>query len=890
MLSASEAARQQPLAAAKTLAEDIAGNLRMPFPALLNITIDSLNLGGAALQRLAAELETDGEDLNIRMLDFRAPGVTQVHVSGKLATAASGLAFKGSSSIESNDPRALVAWLSDRGDAQPIAPSQMRLAGDVSFSQEAVMVEHFNLDLDRMNVAGRFAYMWEGHDRPARVDAALTTPDIDIDRVYALAQAIAGDTKFAWPAQGALSLTIGHASVFGVEARAAEVNLRLDANGLAIDPLMVADFGGAALAVRGRIDTKSLSPRGAITLDLDARTLDGILTLVEKLAPDAAEQLRSSAGRVTPILLRASLIMDPGSTSNVLANAKFKADGRAGMFRLAVLGDANTASEAFKADKLAAAGSARINLIGRIDADDCQALMELARLDRFLAVDKRPAQLTLSAKGSLDGDLEVDSRLVSGAVELSTNGKVRISPQANRRAELDFKATNVKVRSPRPVAGARAPELLPASLTARLAMAGDALSLTDVKGSVAGAPVAGRLNLGMQQPMTIDGAIDLGAINLGGALATIVGAPLGGEAAKENVVWPSEPFEQMLGPLNGRLLVKAARVTLTPKLEVRDFAGIAHFGDSQFALQTTEGRVAGGRLSGELILLRQREGLVARTRFGLSGANAAELLPGDGAISGRLTFDATAEGTGMSPVALIGALEGSGTFTLENGRLARLDPKTFDAIMRAVDQGLPIDTNRLRDRTDSALSGGALVLPRAEGAITIAAGQARLSNAMAGDRGNELALNARVNLAESELDARLVLTAAATSATSLPPEITVTLKGPLRAPNRSVDVAAFAGWLALRAVEQQSKKLDVLEGRQPSAPLPGAAEERPPNRPAINPGQIDGSAAAAAPPVAGPVAPRPSPQIRNVQKPKPPEPARPAPMESMPRQLLFGVQ
>jgi large subunit ribosomal protein L24 len=889
MLSRSEA-RQRPLTAAKTLAEDISGNLRMPFPALLNVTIESLNLGGATMQRLTAELETDGEDLNFKTLDFRAPGVTQVRVSGKLATVASGVAFKGSGSIESNDPRALVAWLSDRGDAQPIAPGLMRLAGDVSFSHEAVVVEHFNLDLDRMNVAGRFAYMWEGHDRPARVDAALTTPDIDIDRIYALAQAFAGDTKFAWPAQGALSLKMGHASVIGVEARGAEANLRLDANGLAIDPLTVADFGGAALAVRGRIDTKSSSPRGAVTLDLDARALDGILTLLEKLAPDAAAQLRSSAGRVTPILLRASLIMDPGSASNLLANAKFKADGRAGMFRLAVLGDANTASEAFKADKLAAAGSAQINLIGRIDADDCQALIELARLDRFLAVDKRPAQLTLSAKGRLDGDLELDSRLVSGAVELSTNGKVHILPQANRRAELDLKATNVNVRSPRPVAGERAAELLPVSLTARLAMAGDALSLTDVKGSVAGAPVAGRLNLGMQRPMTIEGAIDLGAINLGGALATITGATLGGGVANADVVWPSEPFEQMLGPLNGRLIVKSARVTLTPKLEAHDFVGIAHFGESQFGLQATEGNVAGGRLSGELILLRQREGLVARTRFGLSGANAAELLPGGGAISGRLTFEAKAEGTGMSPIALIGALEGSGTFTLENGRLARLNPKAFDAIMRAVDQGLPIDANRLRDRTDSALSSGAFVLPRAEGAITIAAGQARLSNEMADERGNELALNARVNLAENELDARLVLTAATTSATSLPPEITVTLKGPVRAPNRSVDVAAFASWLALRAVEQQSKKLDVLEGRQPSAPLPGAANERPPNRPAINPSQIDGSTAAAAPPAAGPEAPHPNPPIRNVQKPKPPEPARPAPVESMPRQLLFGVQ
>jgi large subunit ribosomal protein L24 len=54
--------------------------------------------------------------------------------------------------------------------------------------------------------------------------------------------------------------------------------------------------------------------------------------------------------------------------------------------------------------------------------------------------------------------------------------------------------------------------------------------------------------------------------------------------------------------------------------------------------------------------------------------------------------------------------------------------------------------------------------------------------------------------------------------------VVIALKGPLEAPKRSVDVAALASWLALRAVELQSKKLDVLEGREPVAvPTPNAA-------------------------------------------------------------------
>src|SRR5262249_21418358 len=89
---------------------------------------------------------------------------------------------------------------------------------------------------------------------------------------------------------------------------------------------------------------------------------------------------------------------------------------------------------------------------------------------------------------------------------------------------------------------------------------------------------------------------------------------------------------------------------------------------------------------------------------------------GEGALAGRLTFDVSAEGSGMSPVALVGSLAGSGTFMLENGRLAGFDPAAFETVIRAVDQGLPVDGNRVRDRTDLALARGSLVIPLAKAA------------------------------------------------------------------------------------------------------------------------------------------------------------------------------
>ena len=298
-------------------------------------------------------------------------------------------------------------------------------------SSDAIAIERLKLELDRMTVDGRVAYVWASDDRPARLDAALTAPDIDLDRVHALAKAMLGDAAFDWPREGALSLKVARAAVAGVEAKNADVNMRIDANGLEIERLAIADFGGAALAIKGRIDTRTQSPRGAVTLDLDARSLGGVVAIIEKLAPQAADQLRRSAASLTPVALRASLALDPGAAGNT--NAKFKIDGRAGTVRIALSGDTGAANDAFKVDNLAALRTARVNLNGRLETDNGAALIELVGLDRFVVADKRPGRLTLTAKGPLDGELAVDGQLTVGALSLSAGGTILVSDRASSR-------------------------------------------------------------------------------------------------------------------------------------------------------------------------------------------------------------------------------------------------------------------------------------------------------------------------------------------------------------------------------------------------------------------------------------------------------------------------
>jgi len=853
VLALPDATHRRPLPAIRTLAEQLTAALRFPIPTTLSLGVESLTLGGAVLQRVGADLKADADGLDINTLEFRAPGITQVRLSGRLAAQPNGVQFAGSARIEANDPRAFVAWLSERTEAQTVAAGPLRLGGDVTLGSDGIAIERLKLELDRMTASGRFAYAFASDNRPARLDAVLTAPEVDFDRVHAFAKSMLGDTALDWPREGTLSLKIARASLAGVEAKQADVNMRIDANGIEIDQLAIADFGGAALAVKGRIDTKAHAPRGAVTLDLDARSLDGVMAVVDKFAPRAADQLRRSLSRLTPVTLRAALAVDPGATAGASANAKIRVDGRAGSFRIALQGDASIASDAFKLDNLATLAAAKVNLAGRLESDDGGALVDLVGLDRFIAVDKRPGRLALTAKGPLDGELAVDGQLAAGALSIASKGVLRAFGTASSTASIDLKVSNANVRSPRPVAAGRPPELLPTSVTARLAWGQSTLRLTDVKGTIAGTDVAGRLAIGMQQqPISVDGDIQLGALELPVAVAMAIGIPAQGtgQGTGATGLWPSEPFEQGLRALSGQVALKATRLALTPKLAVRDFRGTLHFGETQVALQAADGSLAGGRVVGELVFLRQGEGLIARGRMRVAGANAAELFPGDGSLSGRLTFDVTSEGTGMSPIALIGSLSGGGSFMLENGRLTRLNPAAFDAVIRAVDQGLPIETMRVRDKMDAALAGGSLAVALAEGTIAINAGQARLSNTMVRAQGADLALSGSIDLAEGSIDGRLTLFGAggAGAPANTRPEVVVGLKGPVDTAKRTVDVATLASWLALRAVEQQSKKLDVLEGREPpvaAAPSPAAPSASAP--PTLAPPVSEGTAALAEP-------------------------------------------
>jgi uncharacterized protein involved in outer membrane biogenesis len=872
-----EPARHLPVAAVRAMAETIAGAFKPPFPVQLGIGMDSVTLAGSAVQAVRGDFKLDAEGLDIETFEFRAPGATQVRVSGRLLLAGGQASFKGPATIEAADPRAFAAWLEG-----PQAPPRdqvgpMRASGDVAISPERIAIERFKAEIDRKTVEGRLLYAAAAGGHPPRLEAELKAAVLDIDRLVAVGRAALAGTAPDLPGETALAIEVGRATIAGVEAKDANVKLRLDAGGLVLERVAFADFGGATFNLNGRIESPFSAPHGAVTLDLEARSLEGSLALLTKFAPEAAETVRRLAPRLVPIKTHAtlSLAADRGA-----GPSKLMIDGTAGPVRLRL-----TAQASGDPSALAALDT---RLDGEISADDGGVLVQLLGLDRALVVDKQPGRLSFVGQGALNGDLRVEARLAAGGLTADAKGTARLFGPEPPSGVLDVTVAAADVRLPIGDARDGHQDKLPVVFKTRLTAARGAFTLDDLAGTVAGISVHGRLEAALGAPIRIDGQLDADSLDVPALAAAAIGAAPQAVVRADAPALSSAPFAPGLFDLaRGRVRLTATRAALRSGLDIRQARADVRMGDREIALEDVEGDLAGGKLTGAMTLRRIADGVAMHGRFALADADAATLLSGQGraAAAGRLNLQVEADGTSLSPATLVGSLTGTGTATLTAGEIAGFDPNTFDAVMRAVDQESSIDAAKVRDIAAAALDRGNLRVARADGAFGIAAGEVRLSTAILHGEGADLSATGRFDLASRVLDARLTFSGPAPAGSGAGrPEVYMAVRGPLGATQRTIDVTALAAWLTLRAVDREAKRIDAIEApmrdaltspsETPQAPTGTPASAQPPptvpppvppdqaRRPAGPPNRPEAKAGPArelAPPLPPPINIRPAP-------------------------------
>ena len=798
IVSSGDAGRPTVTAGVRRLADLSTVVFRPWLPIQIGIAVDQITLGGSSVQNLRGDITSSAEGWSLDRLEFRAPGTTQVRLSGRLDVGPDGMAFTGPAEIDTSDPKTLAAWLEGRGETGQgdLRPTSMR--GDVTLAGNKVSVEGLKAEFERSPLTGRFAYFFPS-GKPAKLEAELQASQFDFDGALNFGRAVLAGTALERPREMAFVADVGRATFAGIEARDVHARVKVDGAGLQIDWLSVGDFGGGKFAASGRVQTGGRAPHGALSVDLEATRTATVAALIEKFVPKIASPAKTLLERVKTAKLHGAVDV-AGDDKASATVAQLTLTGN--LDELHINARARATGDWHKPS------AAAVQVNGTVDASASALLIKLLSLDGVVAVGKGPGQLKVQMAGPIDGEMTVDARLSASGLLAQANGRGRLFNNEGVKLTGNLQIMDADVRPLRQAGGTGGVDALPLKSRSRVAIAGGTMTFDDIDAKVGDSIVRGDLTVDNASPRRINGVLEGDAINGPALIASAIGLPAQGAGS-----WSSEPFAAgVFGSLSGKIALKLKQAKVLPTIAAEALTANLRLSRDEVALEDVTGTLAGGRFSGSMTLRTGGEGLTARAKISLVGAEAGALLPAAG--TGSLTLTAETEGTGLSPVALIGALKGTGKIDLVDGQLAGLNPHTFDAATRAVDQGLVVETGRVADLVNKSLEGGMLSVKRAESAVSVSAGQLRLSDAAVESKDAALSVMGTLDLIDGSINARLDLSGQSEAAGTRP-DISVNLKGPLSAPSRSVDVSALTAWLTLRSVENQTKRLRAIESVPP---------------------------------------------------------------------------
>ena len=859
-----------PLVVLKNFLQAFVAAAKLPMPAQVALSIDALTVGGTTIDSLSGNLNFDRTGWDLEKFQFHAPGMTGVTVSGRLTATAQGFAFSGPATLAASDVETLLAWLDGRnGNQVPAEAKTLNASGDLTIAGDRVALERLTASFDQEKIEGRLGYDWPAGNRPARLDAELRAGEIDLDALSAFAKSAAGAKGLVLPQEATLALDIDKATFAGVDAHAVNAQVKFDSGKLQIDRLSIGDLAGAKLDISGRIDELSSQPRGQLTLDLNASALDGLSEVAAKLMPQQADTLRRLAGRLAPAKVHAVLDVERGTTSG--STAELHVNGSLAAMRLALDGKAS--------GEPAHLGDATVQVQSGIDADDGTALVALLGLDHLLAVDQLPGQLTLLATGPLNGEVKVDAKIETSGFESTLDGSLRLTGDRAPFGTLQWQAAAGDLRPLHQAMTGQPGVAVPVSVHAGVALDGSKLSLTDLAATVGKSSLHGHLAVNRTSPVGIDGDIEADNVDAASVAAMLLGLPSNTDSG--GMPWSSAKVGAgAFSAINGDVTFTFDHAVLTPAFVASDLKGIAHFRPSAISLDSIAGGFAGGRITGSLAFRRNPDGLAAHAALDLADVAAATMIgPLMNVTGGKLGLKLVSDGFGANPASLVNSLHGSAAVTLKDVQFAGLDAAAFAAAKEAAGQTGPIDMGKVQSAVTAALASGHLVVPQGEAAVTLVSGAINLNHLTLGVQGGaQLALDGTIDLGRAAVDARMTLSEAppAGALIAMRPELSVNLKGPLAAPQRTLDSSALTSWLTLSAAELQTRQIELIEAGQRAGTAGQDVHPQPPDIRVVSPGTDVESALPAD------LLPAPGAATRNIERLQP-QPAAPSPIPEQSR-------
>jgi large subunit ribosomal protein L24 len=784
---------------------------QVPIPAQIEFSSEQIMLGGRPLQNLATDLHADGKSWTIDRLDFRAPGATRVNLTGTNAQAGGSGSLTGVLGVDSSDPDALMAWLQGRSEITHRSQKPLRLLGNVSVTSSRVAIEAMKAEIDGGAVEGRLAISNQAASGGSRFDAELKAERLDLDAAAAFARALAG-SQTEWPDEAQVSLDLGRATAAGQEFRPFMTKLGYGPKTISLDQLKLGDPNGVAMEGAGSFDR--VNATGRLALNSTVGSLGQITGLIAPLAPALASRLNAMEGSPGPVRLKLALDLDKNAEHADRANARAVLDLDTPQLRGVATITAKPALAALRGIDLDALRRSEIGIESKLLAARGNSLLVLLGLDHAAAAGEGPVQFQGSATGMWGAPVRLQVKMWGTGLDAEVQGTAEPWAQdANAGLNLKVRRANLA-----PLFGLKPTDALAQniSLSSRVSLAGSRLTLDDLDASMSGSRLRGRLTLTLDEQRTVEGEVGLDALDLAPALALAIGAA-GHDTA--------EPLGTgLVKGWRGRIAFQALRGALPGGGELRPVSGTIKSDGQSLMLDAIKGGIGGGEATANLDVKQTGNGIALNASVQLSGVDGAALRYRTLAMpAGRASMQLTLTSQGRSASALSGALSGNGTLTLESARVAGLDPRAFDTAIRASDSGQAADDVRLRQIVEPALSAGALSVASAQIPFNIRDGRIRVGATTLDAEGARAIVSGGYDIPADQADIRVVIASTTAGTAVSRPEIQLFAVGPPDALNRTVDVAALSSWLAVRAIDRETRRLDSIErGDPPVASIPPA--------------------------------------------------------------------
>ena len=885
---------------------------QVPIPAQIEFSSEQIMLGGRPVQNLAAGLHADAKSWTIDRLDFRAPGATRVVLSGTNAQAGPSGGFTGALNVESSDPDTLLAWLQGRGEVTYRSQKPLRLIGNVSAGSDRLAIEAMKAEIDGGAVEGRVAVSNLSASGGSRFDAELRGERLDLDAATAFARSLAGP-QAEWPDEAQLSLDIGRATSAGQELRPFKAKLGYGPKTIALDQLKIGDANGVMMEGAGSFDR--VNATGRLALSSSAASLGQITGLIAPLAPALASRLNAMGASPGPARLKLTLDLEKNSEHADRANARAVLDLDAPQLKGAATITAKPDIAAMRGIDLDTLRRSEIGIESKLSSERGGSLLVLLGLDRTIAVGEGPAQFQGSVTGVWRAPLQLKAKMTGAGLDAEAQGTAE--PWASEpKASVSLRVRSVNLA---PLLDLKPSDALAKniSLSSRVSLAGSKLTFDDLDGATSGSRLRGRVALTLDDEKNVEGEVGLDVLDLAPAFALAIGAA-GHDAA-------APLGSGLLKGWRGHIAFQALRGALPGGGEFRPVSGSIKSDGQSLTFDAIKGGIGGGEATANIDAKQSTNGIALNARVQLSGIDGAALRYRALAMpAGRTSMQMTLASEGRSASALTGALSGSGTVMLESAGIAGLDPRAFDAAIRASDNGQATDDNRLRQIVEPVLSAGALSVASAQIPFNIRDGRLRIGATTLNAEGARAIVSGGYDIPADQADIRASLASTAAGSATSRPEIQLFAVGSPDALDRTVDVAALSSWLAVRAIDRETRRLDSIErgdappalpaslpppaAAQPSAgapgvvpsdqpvseaPVPGRDPRRPPSKPKLSvPHPPAAPPTANAPVVSQQVAPLPPPiEVRPVpgivRHPKPRPPLVLTPPVATPQQPAF---